>query len=214
MTDEVRKCYQGHKKILTKAQQWHCFVCENAQRKAAYKARGLGGEVCAGLTQHVLSETGGRTGNGRCVACLKEGRVRSKQRAEELRFCSQGHDTKIVGRTKGRECKECKRIYDKKWYQLEKLGLNKAKAETKRNEKRVREHVDFDGWEEEFGSVPAPVLDEDWVDWVVLLRASVGDALGRPLTSAEIEILQGETLDISDFMVYSGFNNEKRNEDD
>lgn len=40
------------------------------------------------------------------------------------RFCFRGHDTFVVGRTKQKQCKECRRINHKKWSQTNGSGRN------------------------------------------------------------------------------------------
>lgn len=102
-----------------------------------------------------------------------------------MSLCKNGHDKAVVGITKQRTCRKCKR--DSNLVQQRARRAGQTSRRYARAETRVAPALD--GLEAEYGPVPALVPDHEWYDRVIVDRALTGHVTKRtpyPLEQAEI----------------------------
>lgn len=98
---------------------------------------------------------------------------------------------KAAGWTPGPESKgprsECMRGHKRTPENIYRDYRGKIRCKVCRHEDYYRQTPD--GWEDEFGPVPARVSNRVWVDRVVLMRYLKDENLGRELTTGEVRAL-------------------------
>lgn len=132
----------------------------------------------------------------------------SQKKGAQMNLCRNGHDKDKVGtvpRSNGRValCRSCLNDSRAKYNEARKQkrsakGKRTRMSDTERLERRrerdrqariargLAERMRTrDGFEDDYGPVPKPVLNRDWFDWVVAERLLSGTAPGRNPTKLE-----------------------------